>query len=353
MYRIHKLLASWIVILLTLHFTLLVLKYAQISLISGYEFVKPTLEVAYIAGRMGLILLVLITVWTMYFRIPYRRFVLAMRVLGLSVFLGTFHALTIPGSDLRKNIPLLIYIAGLTGAAAAVYVYRSLLHKRAGKEATYEITKVQVRQNITDVHLRPLGQPLQRYAGQFAFIRFDDPLIDNESHPFTISAGSSERNLRFCIKGLGDFTTSIQSVKPGTKVFVDAPYGNFSFTKIPSQRQVWIAGGIGITPVLSMAASLPPSGYQVDLFYCVRTKQEAIFFEELQQVAQKITGLTITLVASDADGEITTDRILASTSKDAAFLLCGPVGMMKSLERQLLQRNIKQSKINYEEFSLS
>lgn len=353
MYRVHQQIAGWVVILISFHFTFLVLKYAQLSLISGYEFIKPDLNIAYWAGRIGFAILVALTLWTMYFRIQYRWFVLAMRILGAVIFLAGYHALFVPGSDVKQNLGLLIYTGSLTTIAGLVYIYRSLFHRRVTTSTPYEIVSIDVKENISDIKLKPLGRPIRRYAGQFAFVRFADRQIHDEEHPFTISAGSDDESLRFCIKGLGDFTNYVQNLKPGTKALVDAPYGNFSFTKTPSARQVWIAGGIGITPFLSMAASLPENKYEIDLYYSVKTKSEAIFLRELQQIASQNNKFRVFSVNTAIDGVLTADKILSNSPKEAYFLLCGPVTMMKSLKKQLISAGVPRNQINYEEFSLS
>lgn len=202
---------------------------------------------------------------------------------------------------------------------------------------------------ITDIWMRPVGQALNRYAGQFAFVQFNSKAVDSEPHPFTIAAGSSEERLRFCIKNLGDYTEALQNLKVGDLATVEGPYGYFSFTKILSRKQVWVAGGIGITPFLAMAYSIP-SDLVVTLYYCVTNPQEAVFLKELQAIAQAKKGFTVVPHYSDTQGFITAKRLIESKPQD--YLLCGPAGMMNSLKAALLKTGTQPTTIHYEEFQL-
>lgn len=165
LYLFHQTLAAWIVSLLTIHFTLLVLKYASISLISGYNFIVPDLNLAYSAGRLGLFILLIFTICTLYFKIEYRWFVLSMRIMGFVIFLGSYHALFVPDSDLKKNIPLLIYLVILTTTAMIIYIYRSLFHKSLNKKYLYEVSSIDVKRNISEITLKPIGNKVHHYSG--------------------------------------------------------------------------------------------------------------------------------------------------------------------------------------------
>lgn len=120
---------------------------------------------------------------------------------------------------------------------------------------------------------------------------------------------------------------------------------------MPSNKQTWIAGGIGITPFLSMSNSLPDNGYEIDLYYCVNNKSEAIFLNELLKVSKKIKKFNVFPIYSD-ENKLSVDKLLKSNNSEI-FMLCGPRSMMKELEKQLINNGISRSNIYYEEFSLS
>jgi len=92
---------------------------------------------------------------------------------------------------------------------------------------------------------------LQFNPGQFVFISFNQESL-SESHPFPISSGPDENLLRITIKNLGDYTKTLtEKLQKGTIAKIEGPYGVFSYKNTPNENQIWIAGGIGITPFVS------------------------------------------------------------------------------------------------------
>ncbi|MDP1644049.1 MAG: FAD-binding oxidoreductase [Thiobacillus sp.] len=111
-------------------------------------------------------------------------------------------------------------------------------------------------------------------AGQFAFVTFDQ---SEGPHPFTISsAWHGNGKLFFLIKGIGDYTSTLPAtLKVGDLVKVEGPYGRFAFGG-RKPRQIWVAGGIGITPFVARMQALAskPDGKSIDLFYSTRAPDE-------------------------------------------------------------------------------
>jgi len=76
-----------------------------------------------------------------------------------------------------------------------------------------------------------------------------------EAHPFSMSRRPDGTRLRLTIKAVGDFTRRIPGLKPGVRVLIDGPHGIFTARRSSSQKILMIAGGIGITPIRSLAKS--------------------------------------------------------------------------------------------------
>ena len=86
------------------------------------------------------------------------------------------------------------------------------------------------------------------------------------------------------VKALGDFTARLgQKLDVGQAVRVQGPFGRFRMSG--TADEVWIAGGIGITPFLAWAAALSPDARPVHLFYCIRSREEAPHLAEIEAVA--------------------------------------------------------------------
>lgn len=195
-------------------------------------------------------------------------------------------------------------------------------------------------------------------AGQFAFLTFVSTNLPQQTHPFSVSAAEGENGLRFVIKNLGDFTAELGNLKAGDKVFVEGPYGTFNYANMPRTKQIWIAGGIGITPFLAMARTLKQaasSNVEAHLFYSVADMSQAFGAKELQELAAELKGvLSFTLHDSSKQGYLSAELVQKQVDNvgDCEVLLCGPKGMMHALEDQFVTAGVSKKHIQYEEFSL-
>ena len=190
--------------------------------------------------------------------------------------------------------------------------------------------------------------------GQFVFISFISGNISSEAHPFSL-ASSKPDEIKIIIKNLGDYTASVQKLTAGTPAKIEGPYGNFSYTDYYLKRQIWIAGGIGITPFIGMSQALAvsQSAVCVDLYYCAKTEEELVLFDELKNNAANYPGLTVIPFCGNKDGRLNAKIITERSAgwHTADFLLCGPPVMMKSLRKQLVENGISDSRIHSEEFN--
>jgi predicted ferric reductase len=133
---------------------------------------------------------------------------------------------------------------------------------------------------------------------------------------------------------------------------LEGPYGEFSYLNMRNKRQVWVAGGIGITPFLSMARSLSPGeDYDIHLFHGVKTKNEAYFADELDAIAQRVPGFNFTAVPEDERGFITVDDICGTADMTTTdVLICGPPAMVVALSSKLLERGVPAQRVHGERF---
>ena len=176
-----------------------------------------------------------------------------------------------------------------------------------------------------------------------------------ESHPFSLSS-APDMPLRFLVKELGDYTNKIGSVNKGDSAFVEGPFGAFNFKTFANKKQVWIAGGVGIAPFLSMLRSLSSKDmeYSVDFYFSVKDKNSLVFKEEIEFIAQRNRNLNVVFWISDEDGFINANYIKEKTSdiKERDILICGPVPMMSVLKKQFLSLGVDKKSIHIEEFQL-
>lgn len=348
-YRAHRLIGGTVLILLLLHVMFLTAKYSDVSLISGYEFIKPNTDVPLMIGKLALGIMTLLVVMSVYIKVKYQWFITAQRVLGGLLFLGAYHALFVTGSDVRTNLALSIYLGTIGVFAAGLYVYRSLFHKSIKRKYDYVVESVEHVENVTKIWLNPKSKSIPFYAGQFGFFTFNSQAVDTEPHPFSFASNSDDNKLRIGVKELGDYTNRIMNLQVGDTASVEGAYGHFSFTKLRSKKQVWIAAGIGITPFLSMAHSIP-NGYDITFIYRDVSNKTAVFKSELEELAGKTSGLRTLISNSDQQKSLKLDKVVALGAED--YLICGPPKMMHSVSKQLKVLGIKNNQIHFEEFKL-
>jgi predicted ferric reductase len=135
-------------------------------------------------------------------------------------------------------------------------------------------------------------------------------------------------------------------------VDVEGPFGNFSYA-LGGKRQLWIGGGIGITPFLSLASSLP-AGYSVDLYYSVKTAGEEVGNVLLDEAIRNYPGLKVHIWVTADKGYCTVDSLI----KDGLdlintddVLICGPGPMMTALQNDFSKHGVKPGHIHTEQFA--
>ncbi len=158
----------------------------------------------------------------------------------------------------------------------------------SGSEKRYSYVVQAVKKlngTVAEVTLHPQAARVAHRAGQFLYVYFDSDKTLEEPHPFTISSAPHEHDLRLSIKASGDWTQHMhEHLQAGATAFVDGPYGEFNF-KTGSRKQVWIAGGIGITPFMSWMRDFDanPHGREIDFFYTTTVPEEALFMDEIEK----------------------------------------------------------------------
>jgi len=278
----------------------------------------------------ALILLVLALVkW-----FPYRQFIRTHRFLAI-VYLGlVFHSVVLLKTAYWTYVIGWVIAALMAaGTVAAVYI----LFKRVGRtrQAVGSIEAVTEHQDgrIVAVRICLKDRWPGHDAGQFAFVRF---AADEEAHPFTISSSWNDDGLlTFVIKALGDYTSALPAtLKSGSLVTVEGPYGRFTFSG-PHKRQIWISAGIGITPFVSRMQQLAThnDGKVIDLFHATSTPDVRVNQGLWRLAAESKVRLHVWVAAES--GRLTAAHVMRGVPewKSADIWFCGPADFGKQLER--------------------
>ena len=178
------------------------------------------------------------------------------------------------------------------------------------------------------------------------------------THPFSFSSSFNGQNIRFTIKNLGDFTAKIHDLKPNTKVVIDGPLGLFVSRLSNRDEYLFIAGGIGITPLRSMIESLSKENKSVVLLYSCKTAEEIIFKNELDEFCRSNPNLKVHFCLSTETpgfevGRIDKEKIirLVPDFYSREVYLCGPKPMMDSTVQNLKEIGFSPAHIHFENFS--
>jgi predicted ferric reductase len=175
-------------------------------------------------------------------------------------------------------------------------------------------------------------------------------------HPFTITSSPQEPVMRFAIKALGDQTSQLLDVvRPGMPAVIGGPFGRFSHDKGTS-RQLWIAGGIGVTPFLSWLRALDnhPLRGRVDFFYTSASANPP-YAAEIRALADRHDLVHVHFVNSSSQGHLTAERVLAAADANPDTLsvfMCGPAGMVRNLQTGFRHAGVASRHIYHEYFDL-
>lgn len=342
MFLIHRRSGVIVAVLLLLHF-------GTVPRHPEFSFGKP---LGFAAMTLILLGVAFATAPVMKRKLPYHKWVLGHRVMGIFYLVGIAHAMMVP--TLISELPLIrTYVIAMAGLGVASWFYRVFLFRIIRKPLQYKVTSVRrFGQSVVDIRMTPEGPPLRYEAGQFAFFSFAEhsPI---ESHPFTIAGTPSNEEIRIVVKASGDFTNDlVGTVREGDIVRVEGPYGHLSQRHIKSTEQVWIAGGIGITPFLSLAQTLARTGKKATLIWSVRSEEEAFFDQELRAVAQEHESFEYKLWNSHDQGYLSVEGAGGpEVFQDADVVICGPPALRDNLTAQLRKTGTRSGQIHSEEFS--
>ncbi|MVM34780.1 iron reductase [Spirosoma sp. HMF4905] len=310
----------------------------------------------------GLIILVIIALST---KIPYHIFRKSHKLFPGIFLIAAYHGATAQLKERWLTTPagyLLLILLAVGVIAALIGLFQQI---GASRKVTAVIQQIEQHDHgILGIRLTMQqtfasattgrGQSIIYQPGQYAFLTFSH---DSEPHPFTIaSSGDDPNQLSFAIKELGSFTTNLaHRLQIGQPVNVEGPYGEFTFDS-PGKRQVWVAGGIGITPFLARLDYLVRHGgtsQSIDFWYSTRSDQDTLFPASLAPLCQR-SGVNFYHLNSTKNEYLTVDLIqsVVGSFEDVSIWFCGPPAFAQCLLKGLDAYGFDKRRFHYDDFSM-
>lgn len=366
--RVHQLAALAVLLLLLVHPLLYAVPRLSPDPLRAWTLVERMFTSEWY--RSGVIawalLLLLVPMGIFRDRLPFRyELWRASHGLGAALIagFGLHHTLTVGSHSADRW--LAGWWAALTAAAVAslafVYVVKPLLQLRRPYRL---VTNRKVADRTWELVVEPEHkEAIEFLAGQFAWLNLGHHPFSLTEHPFSISSAPADRpRIGFTIKESGDFTNRIGAMPLGERAWLDGPHGHFVLTGPAPEGLVFIAGGVGFAPVMSMLRQLRAERWQdpICLIYGNRLESQILYREELEAMAGELQ-LDLKLVLSEPAAEWTgvvgdlsasvLDACLDKSDRPRrTYFVCGPPPMMTSVERALLGFGVPCKQIITERF---
>ncbi|WP_424965647.1 ferredoxin reductase family protein [Dinoroseobacter sp. S375] len=279
------------------------------------------------AGTIAATGLIVMTAAAMVRAIPYHLWKASHMVMGPIFVLGAFHTLFVASPLSLGTLPWAVMaLASVLGCLA----WAQTLWRKATPSRLVRVASVERFEGGVDVTLRAEA-PLPRFRpGQFSTLAWNEARA--EAHPFTI-AGGTETERRFVIRAAGDWTDAfMRDVTEGDQMRLGRGVGRFlPQTGRARSEQVWVAGGVGITPFLAALEKMEPDqGPRVTLLYYIRSRESAGVLCDVERRVLQLPQVHLHAICDADVAGLNPDRladILRETGDGTQVYLCGPEGL--------------------------
>jgi predicted ferric reductase len=302
---------------------------------------------------------------TLFVRMRFSVWRLTHMLLGLALLLTGYSILISSETFDTFKIPALrIFLFVLYGLAAAAFAWVALISRFLDPKREYEITDVIHHEAAGAVELRarPVGKRIDFTAGQFVSVDLVDDRLQVkrafEGHPFSIITAPGEEEIGLVVQAQGKHTSRIQEIARDdrARALIHSPHGRFGIERPRESKQLWVAGGVGVTPFLSMAAELAahPDRYgdrDVTLVLAVDRAEQAYAVDRLGLCQERFGGLRVHVWDTEVRGRPTGEALAQLVEGDPgelAVMLCGPEGMVEALEHQFRSVGVPHAQIRWQ-----
>ncbi|MEP6516148.1 ferredoxin reductase family protein [Microcoleus vaginatus] len=320
-----------------------------------------------VLGTLAFLAMVVTTIWRKPLKIPYEPWRASHTILAVvAVGFGFAHALAV-GNYLGLFWKAVLW-GGIILVSLWLIVYVRLVKPWLMTQKPYVVEEVlPQRGDVWTLALRPLGHEGFTFEpGQFAWLTLNITPLSMREHPFSMSSCADRADrIEFGIKAIGDFTKGIKDVQPGTRAYLDGPYGVFTTERYwDSAGFVLIAGGVGITPIFSilLTAAQRKDDRPFLLIYAASSWDDLTYQEELDALKEKLD-LSIVYVLRKVHDDWAGDtgyvdqalleKYIPLHRGSRHYFVCAAPVMMDAVERALFELNVPVTNVHMEHFDLA
>ncbi|HVS16634.1 MAG TPA: ferric reductase-like transmembrane domain-containing protein [Thermoanaerobaculia bacterium] len=313
----------------------------------------------------AILLLIVLSFWRRPLGLGYEAWRLSHALLGIAALVLALAHVSLAGAYVAtpwKHLALSLWCAAFVGLIAFLRLIKPIALARRPWQV------VEVRPDIRGcwtLALAPLGHPGLPFApGQFAWLKVGVSPWSLREHPLSFSSSAEHpERLEFGIKEAGDFTRTVGALRPGTKAFLDGPHGSFSCDFHATPGFLLVAGGIGITPILSMLRTLADRDdrHPHALVYACNRWDRIVFRGEIEALRDRLD-LAVTYVLEAGHegwtgpvgyiGRQTLESHLGTEPAKRQVFVCGPDPMMDAVEALLRECGVPNRRVTMERFNL-
>jgi predicted ferric reductase len=314
-----------------------------------------------------LLLLVSLSIWRRRLRVPYEVWQLSHGLLAVAVVGSALAHIEGVGYYTRGPVRQLLF--GLMAVSlVSILIWARIISPLAQLRRPWRVVRLQPeRARSTTVVIEPEGHDGFSFKpGQFAWISRWPVAI--AQHPFSFSSPTAleaSGRLTVTVKALGDWTRDGKALRPGRRIYLDGPHGEFSMDLYQASGYVFVGAGVGITPLYSMVSTMcvREDVRPAVLFYANTDWDSVIFREQLEELTLYMPNLKVVYVLQDPPtgwrgetGRITAHLLHRHLPRKQylgfEYFVCGPDSLMDATEEALSLIGVPQERIHTERFAM-